>query len=386
MDLIVWYFSWRLKSRTKDDTQMKFLSLALLVFSAPLVAKGKTSFLESLLPSKKTSPETVYARIKSWGEVPGNYLSLGESHLEPTTVNFLNHKMANIFISAVKNEFTFCSEDIDQFLMSSEGVDIQARAKNTLVVPDNSPSVTNFTPCSWPSESNALIYSGFFHQHPFARPWPLDFPSTPVILNESNNIWEQLPSGKGMFISQIEMTFIESRASQNLMENLPFSINQLKQRVNRMIEMVAEIISSQEILIEGDPYTNKYGAFYSRKSIGADLLMPKEAWLLITNRGYRLDRNPFPFLRKILELPATRGKTLMNKIKGELKMFKSLNFVPLDNGTKMRAHFHNLIFDGESEMVVLNDRTLILLETGSSDFKCFEFQEEYKEIECTKVF
>src|SRR5690606_16896213 len=104
-----------------------------------------------------------------------------------------------------------------------EGKWIMSKAQKNLIFKGNGPARTDFQNCNWSADSNAITYSGFFHQYPFARPWPNDFPPTPVTREEGNNIRAQLSPRKGMFITQMEMSFLESRAASSLLKTLTSS-------------------------------------------------------------------------------------------------------------------------------------------------------------------
>ncbi|MBY0516518.1 MAG: hypothetical protein K2P81_06395 [Bacteriovoracaceae bacterium] len=352
---------------------MKKTLLLLSFLAAPLaMANGQVSFLESLLASKTTPREAVMQNISLWGQVQGNYLSLGESHLEDQTATQVNFEFAKLYIDQVRNSFTFCAEKIGHFLEAEQGQWIMSKAEESLIFLGNGPGRTDFQKCIWKSNSNALTYSGFFHQYPFARPWPLDFPVTPVVIDEGNNIKDQLSPRRGMFVTQMEMSYLEGRATTSLLASLTHSASALRARVEVLVETVREVISQQVKLVDGTPYTSKYGAFYSSEAFTELIPMPKEAWFVLTNRGYRLEREPFSFLQKILALPILVQEKFISRVMNEKSYFYSFNFGPSEAGIGMRTSFAGLDLDGESELLQFKNGDTMVLEPGQSDMACYQ--------------
>jgi hypothetical protein len=171
------------------------------------------------------------------------------------------------------------------------------------------------------------------------------------------------------------------------MVNLPATVNAFRARVEVMVETVREIVSQQEKLLDGTEFTSKYGVFYGRDAISEMLPMPQEAWFLLTNRGYRLNREPFGFFQKMLGLELPRLTRLLEKIRIERRSFASFIFGPLDDGRPMQTQVAGLILNGESELLEFTNGELVVLEPGANDFSCFkQLPDETVAIACSDVF
>jgi len=358
-----------------------------LMFSTAALANGEMSFLESLLAEKTTPREAVMQNIALWAQNTGNFLSLGESHQESETANQVNFAFAKLYIDQLRGGFTFCSETLDHFLTAEQGQWIQAKSDENLIFKGNGPSRTDFTNCKWSSSKNALTYSGFFHQYPFARPWPKDFPPTPVITAEGNNIRDELSPRRGMFVTQMEMSFLEGRAAQSLLKSLTTSTSAFRARVEVLIETVREVVAQQVQLVEGDSFNNKYGAFYSRDAFAELLPMPAEAWFVVTNRGYRLEKEPFKFFQEMLRLPNENLTKLIMRISGEKSYFYSFGFGPSAAGVRTRTQFAALDLDGESELLQFTNGDTVVSEPDKAGLSCYKYADNAATpVDCSTMF
>lgn len=329
------------------------------------------SFVETIGVNRAIPPKIVYNKIKSFALQKGTYLSLGESHLESETVNSVNHKLARLFTDRVKNKFSFCSETIEEFLSSSQGKDLIRRAKDTKIFKGNSADKTDFANCQWLPNSNALTYSGFFHQYRFARAWPKDFPPTPVTVEPGNNILEQLNPRKGLFISQIELIWLQTLASRNLILNASRDVKEFRSRAEALLKQV-DLIKANMGLLDGkadQPLKNKYGIYLGKQSFNQTVPMDSNSWFLITNRGINKNSRQMGFIEKLLQKSdAELGRFLLRMTK-DRPYYMGGYIGPNAKGERIQLQYGGLVVDGEADILQINNR-LMFSDFESKDFEC----------------
>lgn len=349
------------------------------------------SFLESIQTNKLTAQKTIHQAIKNWAKKPGSYMSLGESHLESETAQPINHSLAVQFMSNTSKKATFCSETILDFLDSKYGQDIQSRAATTKLFLSNSYTETDFKNCKWKSKENAITYSGFIHQYRFAYSWPSDFPMTPVITEPGNNILDQLLPRQGLFISQIELLFLQALASRNIILSGETNTTRFRARANALTGSIVNLKNSMELIYgpQNNPYKNKYGTYVGRSAITEEVIMNNSSWFLLTSRGIHRQELQTSFLRKLLALNDQTLTAFLKKLKGK-KIHLSVGFNGPDSmGTRFNLSYSGLNVDGEAEILSLEDRVMVS-NYNTAGFQCYtvgvDSPKEPAALDCAKFF
>jgi hypothetical protein len=330
------------------------------------------TFLESILSNHSTPSVQVLTQLKEWAKLPNRYLSLGESHLEYETAIPINFMLAETYRASLLKPYVFCAEKIPTFLESAQGRDLQSFSIENLIFLNNSSSRTDFTDCNWKSKFNAIVYSGFFHQYPFAKYWPHDFPIYPVISEPDNNIAAQLSKKQGLFISQIEVPYIESLAARNILSDKSLNADSFRMRVSRLNTSLNSLNNKMELLFgdsEND-FANKYGVFLGPQAFSQNINMPNPAWILLTTRGYKFKTKRLHLLNTLARLSDFQLNTFLEKLRAGKFHYFSLMFGPDQSGEKNNTFFYGVEMHGESEAVVLND-LLYVLEPSEDFFKCY---------------
>ena len=336
------------------------------------LAQAKITFVESINADRAVSLENVIAQVADWSKQKGAFLSLGESHREPETVRPLNFVFAKTFMNGVTNKYTLCSETIADYLDSPQGQEMQKSAEQNLIFTGNGPAKTDFTNCKFSSKSNAITYSGFYHQYPFAKAWPLDFPVSPVTSEEDNNIRSQLAPHKGMFITQMELSYASFLASQNLLKDKTLSADEFRRRAEALLKN-SDMIKSKMNLLLGDrseDFKNKFGLFLPKEAFSENVSMTPQSWILLTQRGYALQQKSFLLLSNLLQFKDEQLEKFLMKLKNSKPFFISPSFGPNADGKRSSTIFSGIEMDGESELLQFQNVTIVA-EFGKTGFSCY---------------
>ncbi len=188
--------------------------LAFLLLAANIV------YAQSFLGAIKTdfhtiSFEELKTEVAEFAQNKKTYLSLGESHIETGTATKINYELLKTFAKNSSDKIVFCSETLSHFL-GPYGDLVRGLSRSYKVYENNGPYKTDFAEC-YEGNDNYVVYSGFFHQYPFARKFPKEFAPVPVITQKGNNILAQMKNAKGLFVTQMEMEYMEFSALKALL-------------------------------------------------------------------------------------------------------------------------------------------------------------------------
>ena len=148
------------------------LPLVLCLNVGPALA---STFVESINENfEAISFEELEKRVERHAKRGQSYLSLGESHLEPSTTREIHFRLMQAFLEHSSRAPIVCSESIRSFL-TEYAPKIQKSVREIKILKGNGPSTTNFRDCE-EGKSPVLAYSGYFHQFPFARNFSHEFP------------------------------------------------------------------------------------------------------------------------------------------------------------------------------------------------------------------
>jgi hypothetical protein len=368
-----------------------FLALSLILISLSVEAQSLLTSIDLAIPPKGL--HEIIREIKLHAHNDESFLSLGESHLQAITSRPLNTMLANQYLDSLDDEAVLCSENIQSFLTSKDGQELQTRVVKTKIMKANSPSQTDFKNCI-DNAKYYLTYSGFFHQFPFARSFPLEFVQTPVITQDNNTIMEQMSKNTGMFISQIELDFLQMTASTAFLRRNDlnhFNFNNYLRNLNHKIELLKK--SMKKLLDQGVPSKNKFGIFLSQDQIQTPgLKMPKNSYLLLTELESRLNSNHyFSLLSKLSLLKPSLLKRFLHQIQnGKFYFTKDLS-EPIEDGSYASTGYGTLprTFKGKSEFLEIktsDKHYVIIAEPGQENLSCYLQQaDHYEEADCENL-
>ncbi|MFZ4713586.1 MAG: hypothetical protein ACOYL6_07740 [Bacteriovoracaceae bacterium] len=372
------------------------LPMAILSTSLALSCTARAnSVLESItLKSHVKALHEVVRDLKLHARLESSFLSLGESHLQASTTTPLNFMLANQFLDAREKDVTFCTENIADFLASTEGKQLTERTLKTKIMKGNSPATTDFTSCE-DGSLHYLTYSGFFHQYAFARAFPLEFTQTPVITGTGNTILEQMKKSKGLFITQMELDYLEMTATSGLLKSKirnSFVFNKKLKNLNKKIETLHK---EMQLLVDGELATkNKFGIFLSPQhfKVGG-LIMPENSFILITDlESHMIEKAPFTFLERMNNLRNSKLNDLLKFLEGSKFYFTKALTEANDDGTYPETGYGTLpqIFKGKSEFLeIRKDQThfVMVAEPNTDGFLCYlEKGETYVNTDCLSLF
>lgn len=279
---------------------MKIILLSLF-FSSYTFASG--SFLGAInTEAKPISYQELLEEISVVAKETNVNFSVGESHLHSESVLKINKELILKYFENSAMPVVTCLESLSHFDASEIGQYVFANSKKATVFQKNSPGLTDFKNCFEGKRNNYFTYSGFFHQYPFARPFPNEFPATPVISRNGNNILEQMNKTKSFFVTHIELEYLEYVATRALLMELSKTgdVENFLQKTKELIEKVDYIISKSELILnEGNKFLNKKGTILSQDNFFVDLL-GKNNFFLIANFEYRDESKSLHLLRGLL--------------------------------------------------------------------------------------
>lgn len=366
---------------------MKKFILALSLGLLSLCASANTTFLEAVWPVNPVKKQALLQKIKDHAQVEKSYLSLGETHLETDSVLLINEEMIEAFYQSTgERKVTFCSETLSHFLESQFGMEVQEKSFQVKIFKGNGPSKTDFTECEDKDSDHYFVYSGNFHQYPFARSFPNDFPKTPVITDEKNNIRSQMKKSQGLFVTQQELIYLESVAMKSLMSEKIVDTKEFKSRAATLLDQVQLIKSQFEVFVSSvNPFEEKKGIVLGKDQFKADLLMSDLTFHLITDRSYRPLEESFHFLRKLMLLEQNRLQFFLNYLKEKKIYVLGGIFSPGQFGEEAQTTYIGIpySFDGLSHLIQTVDG-IILSQPKNKDFECFNPQAQV--VPCDRFF
>ncbi|MGZ3727298.1 MAG: hypothetical protein ACXWQQ_15970, partial [Pseudobdellovibrio sp.] len=178
----------------------------------------------------------------------------------------------------------------------------------------------------------------------------------------------------GLFVSQIELAYLESLASRNFLRaNNAIDAKTFRSRVTAMTANVRDIKSKMELLLgeANDNFRNKLGLFLSKEALTENVSMPQQAWLLVTSRGERIQDAPFRFINQLLTFDDQKLDAFLKKIHGAKPYYLSMQFGPDQDGKRGTTTYGGVDMDGEAEVLQLGNE-LIVLDFNSDKFVCYE--------------
>lgn len=351
------------------------------LFLAANIAYGQ-SFLGAIKSDFKTiSYDQLKSEIADFAKNKKTYLSLGESHLESGTATKINYELLEAFSKNTQDKIVFCSETLSHFL-EPYGDLVKSMSSSYKVYEHNGPMRTDFTKC-YEGKENYVVYSGFFHQYPFARSFPTEFAPVPVITQKGNNILAQMKKAKGLFVTQMEMEYMEFSALKGILGAQLDAQKFIK--LGRKIEaVVLEVESKMENIIDtGNQYTSKRAVVVPGSEFTEEL-NGENNYFMFTNLSYR--ENSLGALKALTSLPLETLQSFLDELKNSRYMFTASMIGPDQDGGmgSMRYPGISKVFKGGTAFLYRRNNSgdkLYVFERDGSEFECFDPKKDV-EVKC----
>lgn len=303
----------------------KTLIIIALLLSLPIIAQN---IIEDIDWNHDTlSYEMLKEKVKNHQQQARSFISIGESHLQSQTALPINLELAHDFVSE-ESSFIICLESLSHLEAHPEFKSLSQLAKKTIISQNNGPALTDFVECHKNNNKRfqKIYYSGFFHQYPFARAYPKQFAESAVITQKGNNLWEQKPTG-GLFITQVEMIYLEYILSRDLFINAQ-NVEDLKRRFYKSESAIMTLKNKMDIVLESSSaYQEKRAVIVTPKHypVTVQSVMPKETYIMITELNYRSQESGLHFMEKFTKLPANLASRILSLPQNQKYFISSLN-------------------------------------------------------------
>lgn len=367
-----------------------------IIFFLILIITSSTSFAASIKTFLGSINDTLNPitynelkeRIKEHSLKKG-FLSLGESHLQASTAIKVNFDLMQTYFSNTnKNQAIFCTETLDHFLAPYAST-IQNWVESYKVFYRNSPNLTDFAECKDKKKyKNYVTYSGFFHQYQFAKEFQHEFGMSSVLNDYGNNIKSQMRGLKGLFVTQMELEYMEFSASKVLLKMGIVEPSKFRQSVAELIKVTDELNDHMEEILESDdPYTSKkVVVLNARKDFKVHLNSNKKSYVLMTNLSYRKKEDSLKTLKKLALLDDLTLGNFLQKLKQSNPYIVTVFIGPFAGGNLGTLTYPgvNRVFKGQSLIMhIQNDveNYLMVMEPDANDFLCVDYKTS-QEIAC----
>lgn len=375
---------------------MRNMVVSLFFFLFITSGANAITFLEAIdLGHHSMDYEQLVQKAKRHRWYRGNFLSLGESHLHPSTSRPVLLNLAKNFLEDTPLKKHFCSENIQGFLQGFEGREIQRLSDDINIFYNNDPSTTDFWGCAKQNSQLTLVYSGFFHQHPFARNFPGDFAPTPVITKPHNTIIAQMPYGRGLFVSLMELDHLEMTTSKALLAEKNTDVKTFRDRVVKLTQKVQSLRDNMTTILEGStPYRTKLGMVLERDHFAKKDVLPFGTYILLTELEGRKQNKPLKLLNDMISLSDQSLQKFLTFMNEERSFFTTALTEPNEDGSMYQTGYgtYPLRFPGGSQFLDLidknNKKSILLVSSPKKDgLRCLTKNDDQTiELDCEKIF
>lgn len=367
---------------------MKKYLLLLILFSAQVLASQ--TFLSSYkIDSENVSFNKLLRTISLHAQkAHSTALSVGESHMHSKTALKINEMISTEYFQSSNKRIVTCLETLSHFDQSSLGQYVYANSFKTKVFQNNSPAKTDFANCFERRNKNYFVYSGFFHQYPFARSFPKEFPKTPVTEQENNNILSQMKKADILFVTQMELEYLEFTATKSLITYLKESGD-----IEGFVLQAKELISKTKLLLERMEPILKGESIYSSKSaivLSQDHFSTKlngaNNYFVITNLDYRGTQDSLAFLKSLINLSAEDLKVFTTKISKNRLYMTTLFQTPNDEGKLPTSSYGGpaYTFKGNTyilHIIGMSENILLTFSPGDTSPHCLDY-DSIQQVNC----
>lgn len=375
---------------------MRNMVVSLFFFLFVTLGANAITFLEAIdLGHHSMDYEQLLQKTKRHRWHRGNFLSLGESHLHPSTSRPVLLNLAKNFLEDTPLKKHFCSENIQGFLQGFEGREIQRLSDDINIFYNNNPSTTDFWGCAKQNSQLTLVYSGFFHQHPFARNFPGDFAPTPVITKPRNTIIAQMPYGPGLFVSLMEMDHLEMTTSKALLAEKNTDVKTFRDRVVKLTQKVQSLRDNMTTILKGStPYRTKLGMVLERDHFAKKDVLPFGTYILLTELEGRKQNKPLKLLNDMIALSDQTLQKFLTFMNEERSFFTTALTEPNEDGSMYQTGYgtYPVRFPGGSQFLDLidknNKKSILLVSSPKKDsLRCLTKNDDQTiELDCEKIF
>ncbi len=284
--------------------------MALLIF---LVINDKAfavrTFLESIRFDKPfLSREKAFDLIAEFAKKDKSYLSLGETHNDKENVGGINFQMAVHYLNNTRSQNAILCSEFLSFLDTFYGKKLTSLTP-TFILNQNNSALLDFSICYKEMEphTHTIFLSGIFHQFPFVANFGPAFKRNVVTIGRKGTIYQQINRKHALFFAQVELSFLESVATQDIISLKIKNPYSFRNRVEELLRRIDFIRERMEPIPYGETQEQRMGIrgiFLSK-----DNLLPpqnndiyKHAYFLVTESSYRTRDSSLSFLREIIKL------------------------------------------------------------------------------------
>ncbi|MCB9091527.1 MAG: hypothetical protein H6621_09170 [Halobacteriovoraceae bacterium] len=374
-----------------------FLLLSLLM--CPSLRALELSMIEDINLRMGPIPEsTVLKKIASIAKRKKTYLSIGESHLYPDSTRIYAEKLQKQFFDNVKTNVRTCHETISSLDEYPYYDYFNLHSAEVIASTSNSPKLSNFKQC-YSDEYSLNFYSGFFHQYPLSIAFKNDFPVTEVSGYRGNNIYDQMSGLKGVFVSFIDLDYLEKVWTQSFFKKKFKSVRLFREKANLMISKVDTIMKGLQWTHRTHNLWRDQWAFIIDKSFfpfnkKVRKTIPDNAFIYLTEQAFRVPMKKLKLIRALNQLSDERIENFLELLKDMEKYFISTEIQPMSNGD--RSHFNigslPVSFGPESEIFYLlnkkkNIKKIIFVQNDNLNLECLDpLNSTNVEIDCSDLF
>lgn len=356
-------------------------TLALALLSVSFNSVASLTFLGSI---KSGFTPTTYSDLKETVRLHAHkkgYLSLGESHLQAKTAIQVNFDLMQTYLNETeKRKSVFCTETLSHFL-EPYGDAIKAQVKKYKVLEKNSPHVTDFKTCKDKKKfENYVTYSGFFHQYQFGKPFEMEFPRTAVLTKDGNNIKAQMKGLDGIFVTQMELEYMEYSATRAILNMGIVSPEDFRRKVTHLSYITENLVEKMEEVIKtDDPYTSKKAVVLNAKDFYIDIDGDENSYFVMTNLSYRTIDDSLKALKNLAKLDDVKLMRFLVKIKNSQKRVVSVFLGPFPGGNLGTVTYPGVTrtFKGQSLIMHVRNATedfLMVQEPDADELICVNYK------------
>ena len=263
-------------------------------------------FVEALKLDQSKSLEVVKSEMRNVIALNKHHISLGESHLHPFTAREVQKIFTQLYVDEA-TDFRFCSESISDFLDHESGQMLQDYSRDTLITKKNGPHQTDFKECRNNKFENYFTYAGFFHLLPFARPFLKEFPATPVVIRDDENIRAQMKIKNEYYVIQMELEYLEFITQARLLREPATSLEAWKNQLQQLTKKIEEIKHKQELLVAAD--------ISERTKLGVFVPLEQRVTFVVTDLAYRKKLPALPFMQQMMKLSKPALENLLRHLR-----------------------------------------------------------------------
>lgn len=346
---------------------MKIFFITLVFYSFHSLAQ--LSFIENLSLNNPLSLEDLQIELSDYAKKNKNFaLSIGESHIDRELINTINGAILKSYFDNIKKSI-LCSESIPSFFESSTYLDYKKNWSKVIVYKDFGPAKTHLIGCEG-KKNNTVLYSGFFHQQPFARLFPQEFKPTPVQSLPNKNFKDLLGKRAKFFVSHFDLVHLESTATKLILNQYTQGKINTEKFIERFQQLSSHLKKIRSEMIELDSVQKSRAIV-----IGYSDLSPLIKKMVDPNTYFLISDYSVTDQLETLSLRFSRGdfsSEFLKKLQISRPVYlRLLNSALLPNLSFTYGSFSQTIHP-QSEMIIFSQEKLVLLiEPNQKEVNCY---------------